>query len=281
MRSRFDEPTNPDVLAFHEAFADIVTVLQQFSYRAGVLEALRRGGGRLGGGVILALAEQFGKATGRPGALRAWLDGKGEPARYNAAAEPHALGSVLVGAVLDALAEVFERRVARLRGLYALSGMPRAHLHPHYLELLADGAAKVARQFLTLCIRGIDYCPPVDVTFGEYLRALVTADRDLVEDDPLGYREALIAAFGRRAIFPPDVPDLSEDSLRWRGPGPRPLHVEALDLSNLRLPPDPGFAPSAAEIERQAGALADLVTDPDHAAEFGWTPRRAARARCR
>jgi hypothetical protein len=108
----------------------------------------------------------------------------------------------------------------------------------------------------------------VDVTFGEYLRALITADRDLVEDDPLGYREALIAAFGRRGIFPPDVHDLSEDSLRWRGPL-RPLGVEALNLASLRLPPDPSFAPEPAEIERQAGALADLVTHPDHAAEFG------------
>ncbi len=270
MRGLLAEPTNPDVFAFHEAFADIVAVLQQFSYSAGVREALRRGGGRLDrGGVIFELAEQFGRASGCGGPLRTWLDRRGEPARYDSTAEPHALGSVLVGAVLDALSRVFERRVGRLRGLYALAGLPGAHLHPDYLDILAEGAAKVAGQFLTLCIRAVDYCPPVDITFGEYLRALVTADRDLVEDDPLGYREALIASFGRRGIFPGDVPDLSETSLLWRPPSMTLPRVGALDMANLRLPPDPGFAPPASEIERQAAALADLVTDPAYAAEFG------------
>ena len=35
---RFNEPTNPDVYAFHEAFADIVALFQHFSYPA-VLES--------------------------------------------------------------------------------------------------------------------------------------------------------------------------------------------------------------------------------------------------
>ncbi len=31
MHRRFNEPTNPDVLAFHEAFADLVAMFQHFS----------------------------------------------------------------------------------------------------------------------------------------------------------------------------------------------------------------------------------------------------------
>lgn len=269
MRSRFMEPTNPDVLAFHEAFADIVAVLHQFSHRVGVVGAIVRGKGRLDGGVVFALAEQFGRATGCSGPLRAWLDRRGAVQRYDPAAGSHELGSVLVGAVLEALSVAFERRVARLRALYALANMPAAHLHPDYRDLLAEAAAKVAGQFLALCIRAIDYCPPVDVTFGEYLRALVTADRDLVEDDVHGYREALIGAFGRRGIFPAHVPDLSEASLLWHKPSPPLPRIEALDLAHLRLADDPGHAPPEREIERQAGALADVVTDPRHADEFG------------
>ena len=45
-----------------------------------------------------------------------------------------------------------------------------------------------------MCIRALDYCPPVDITFGEYLRALITADADLVPDDDRGYRVAMIGA---------------------------------------------------------------------------------------
>ncbi len=56
------------------------------------------------------------------------------------------------------------------------------------------------------------------MTFGEYLRAVVTADADLVPDDDLGYRIAFIEGFRRRGIYPSDVRTLSADSLRWQGP---------------------------------------------------------------
>jgi len=67
-----------------------------------------------------------------------------------------------------------------------------------------------------MCIRALDYCPPVDISFGDYLRAIVTADYDLVPDDDLGYRIAFIEAFRRRGIYPRDVRALSVESLRWQ-----------------------------------------------------------------
>jgi hypothetical protein len=73
-----------------------------------------------------------------------------------------------------------------------------------------------------MCIRALDYCPPIDLTFGEYLRALITADGDLVANDKFGYRTAFIAAFRDRGIFPQDVKHLSAGSLVWEAP-PLPL----------------------------------------------------------
>jgi hypothetical protein len=67
-----------------------------------------------------------------------------------------------------------------------------------------------------MAIRALDYCPPVDITFGEYLRALVTADVDVVPDDHWGYRIAVIEAFRRRGIYPRDVRTLAADALRWQ-----------------------------------------------------------------
>jgi hypothetical protein len=58
----------------------------------------------------------------------------------------------------------------------------------------------------------------VDITFGEYLRAIVTADADVVPDDDLNYRVAFLEAFRRRGIQPPDVRTLSVESLLWRSP---------------------------------------------------------------
>ena len=72
----------------------------------------------------------------------------------------------------------------------------------------------------------IDYLPPVDVTFFEYLRALITADLDVVAEDRLKYRVAFVEAFRKHGIYPADLgPEASEDTprtlsvdtLRWRG----------------------------------------------------------------
>ena len=69
-------------------------------------------------------------------------------------------------------------------------------LHPDLAERLAGEASKTAEHFLEhLHSCALDYCPPVDIRFGEFLRAMITADFDLVSDDPIGYRAALIDAF--------------------------------------------------------------------------------------
>ena len=52
----------------------------------------------------------------------------------------------------------------------------------------------------------------------DYLRALITADADLVGVDKYGYRVAFLEAFRRRGIYPDDVRTLSVESLRWSPP---------------------------------------------------------------
>jgi hypothetical protein len=90
---------------------------------------------------------------------------------------------------------------------------------PHDLvHRLAAEASKTASHILNICIRALDYCPPVDMTFGDYIRALITADRDLVPDDPLGYRVAFIEAFRERGVYPQEVRNLSIESVCWNDP---------------------------------------------------------------
>ena len=59
-------------------------------------------------------------------------------------------------------------------------------------------ACKAAGSIMQMCVRGLDYMPPVAPTFGEYLRAIITADTDLYPDDPYKYRVAIAEAFRRR-----------------------------------------------------------------------------------
>jgi hypothetical protein len=81
-----------------------------------------------------------------------------------------------------------------------------------------------------MCIRALDYCPPVDLTFGDYLRALITADYDLVRDDDLGYRIAVVEAFRQHGMYPHDVRSLSIDSLRWQEPTDPDFHPRMLPM---------------------------------------------------
>ena len=67
-----------------------------------------------------------------------------------------------------------------------------------------------------MCIRALDYCPPVDITFGDYLRAIVTADFEFDPVDDEHRRVAFVEAFRRRGIVPDNVRTLSVDGLLWR-----------------------------------------------------------------
>lgn len=229
----FLEATNPDVLAFHEAFADIVALFQHFTFPEVLTHQIARTRGDLSSENLLAqLATQFGHARGTHGALRdaigeydprqqKWVRHVPDPGALDQTLEVHARGAILVAAVFDAFLSIYQCRTRDLRRLASggTGELPQGELHPDLVNRLAQEAAKAAGHVLNICIRALDYCPPVDLTFGEYLRALVTADLDLMPEDKHGYRVAFIEAFRRRGIYPRDVRTLSEDSLRWAKPG--------------------------------------------------------------
>lgn len=229
MHHRFIEPSHPDALAFHEAFADIVALFQHFTKPDVLRHQIGRTRGDLAAQSLLGeLAQQFGESIGNYGALRSaigrvdpktgeWKPIEPDPDDYQTTTEPHERGAILVAAVFDAFLAIYKSRVADLLRI-ATSGsgiLPAGELHPDLVNRLASEAAKSAQHVLTMCVRALDYCPPVDISFGDYLRAVITADADLVLDDDMGYRVAFVEAFRRRGIYPRDVRALSVESLRW------------------------------------------------------------------
>jgi hypothetical protein len=181
---------------------------------------------------------------------------------------------MLVAAGSVACRTVFTRNTTRYVRLatHGTGELPAGEIPIDLQRILAAEASQLANQFLTICIRAIDYCPPVDLQLGEFLRALITADYDLVPSDPWGYREALIDAFWRRELYPQHVPSLFEDTLLWR-PTRQPLPpVKALTFAELKFAGDPGHPAGARELRRQAFALGELVTRPEYMAEFGLVP---------
>jgi hypothetical protein len=218
LRRYFLEPTNVDVLAFHEAFADIVVLFQRFSYRDILREHIQASRGRLQGeSMLVDLAQQVGYASGTGQALRSALGQKADPALLARVHEPHRRGAILVSAVFDGFFRTYERRIEDLIRI-ATGGtgeLPRGHLHPDLVNRVAREASLLAEHVLRMCIRAFDYMPPVDVTFGDFLRAMVTADLELNPDDPYELRFNMIEGFRARGIYPEGVLSLAEESLVW------------------------------------------------------------------
>jgi hypothetical protein len=270
LRSHFLYPSNLDVLAFHEAFADLIAVFQRFTYEDVVRAAIRASRGDVSSATLLTnIAVQFAQATSTSSALRSAVGGTNS--RYEDAIEPHNRGELLVVSVFEAFTTIFNRKTLPLLRL-ATDGsgvLPEGEISDVLAAQLTERACKLASQFLTICIRAIDYCPPVDITFGEFLRAVITADADVVPHDEFGYREAWIDAFAKRHIYPGNVPSLSETALRWRAPqAVIPLEPE-LSFARLQFNGDPGRAASIDEIMRQANAFGQLAADRDFRVEFG------------
>ena len=225
LHRRYINATHPDTRAFHEAFADIVALFQHFSFPEVLKHQIAATQGDLKRQNLLGqLAQEFGRAMGGYGSLRdaigknengEWQPRIPDPADYATQMEPHQRGAILVGALFDAFLSIYRARVQKLLRI-ATGGtgvLPVGNLHPDLVDEMARTAAGAAGDVLRICIRALDYCPPMDLTFGDYLRALVTADFDMVAEDTRGYRVAFVEAFQKRGISASNIKSMAVEEL--------------------------------------------------------------------
>jgi hypothetical protein len=216
LRRRFLEPSSPDQAAFHEGFADVVAMLSIFSLRD-VVEALLDLATQgedlidpdlltvdaLKESTLLGLAEEMGGALAgvRGQALRRSI--KLDPRFDNADSpdfiEEHQRGELLVAAMLNSFLEIWVRRIDKIGTIeiktVAADGSQRVERKKDR-DLVAEAGARVAGHLLTMAIRALDYCPPVDLSFQDFLSALLTVDSEVTpDDDRYGYREVLLDWF--------------------------------------------------------------------------------------
>jgi hypothetical protein len=252
IRAFFTEQTNPDVPAFHEAFADLAALFRHFTHKEVLHDTIERTGGRLyqyqlkpdaemtgyddysdataterkvpllsaqisTRNPLIELAQQFGEATGKNRALRSALGSKPNSDDIQKFTEPHRRGSILVAAVFDAYFAIYLKRTADLWRIFrAGGGSPNPVDIPRSLAArLCEEASRLAEHFFTICVRALDYSAPVDITFGSYLRSIITADFDLHPQDEMGVREAFMQSFRLRGIMPEGAGFFSEGAIRW------------------------------------------------------------------
>ncbi|HEY5724048.1 MAG TPA: hypothetical protein VIT45_17195 [Allosphingosinicella sp.] len=221
LRRRFLEPSSPDQAAFHEGFADVVAMLSIFSLRdvvEGLLDIATQGedlidpafltAEALKDSTLLGLAEEMGGALAgvRGQALRRSikLDPKWENADSPEFEEEHRRGELIVAAMLNAFLEIWVKRIEKIGTIeiktVAADGSETVSRKKDR-DLVAESGAKVASHLLTMAIRAIDYCPPVDLSFSDFLSALLTVDREVTpDDDRYGYRDVLLYWFNKFRI---------------------------------------------------------------------------------
>ena len=254
---RFNEPVNEDVLAFHEAFADIVALFQHFSYPGVLRDQIARTRGDLARQSVLGqlrsslpwrrdAATRCAAISGRR--VRTANGSRSSRIRLcsSQTSEPHDRGAILVAAVFGAFAKVYQ---ARTRDLFRIAtegtGVLReGDIHPDLVNRLAEEAQRAADRALQMCIRAIDYCPPVGITFGAYLRAIVTADHDMNPIDRQNWRLAFIESFREWGISPRGARSMAEDSLLW--PTEQDVIKRTESNTNRRRSQDAGQVPTEA-----------------------------------
>jgi hypothetical protein len=126
----FMEATNPDVLAFHEAFADIVALFQHFTFTEVLAHQIAKTRGDLSSENLLGqLATQVGHARGTHGALRdaigkydeqqkKWVKHVPDPCELDQTLEVHPRAAIFVAAVFDAYLSIYQ---SRTRDLFRLA----------------------------------------------------------------------------------------------------------------------------------------------------------------
>jgi hypothetical protein len=224
LRSRYLEPSSPDQAAFHEGFADVVALLSVFSLKDVVGKLLDMGTGAaklvdekflsaeaIRKSVLLGLADEMGEELSkvRGQALRRSVELPPGKAYMSLPefGEPHCRGELLVAAIMNAFVDIW---VTRLQKIGYLTGRKKDR------SLVVEEGGRVADHLLTMSIRALDYCPPTDITFSDYLSALLTVDREVVPDDSkFNYREALLKNFAAYDIKPAKNAGKDGTWLQW------------------------------------------------------------------
>ncbi|HEX8153948.1 MAG TPA: hypothetical protein VF698_12515, partial [Thermoanaerobaculia bacterium] len=223
LRTRFTDPSSPDQAAFHEGFADVVALLSIFSLPSiaeVVLDNNSRSDARLINANALkpdALRAAIGSLANQVGEEVAGV--RGQPLRNSMQLLPgrnyleedeflesHRRGEILAAAMMNAFLEIWSRRLEKI-GEKKKGMLDRS-------KVVEEGA-DIADALLTSVIRALDYCPPVHLSFSDYVSALVTADNEIRpgSDDRYELRATVLksfAAYGIKAASNPETNGLWE-----------------------------------------------------------------------
>lgn len=244
LRTRYTDPSSADQAAFHEGFADVVALLSIFAleelpelllerdpelrqHRLIDATALRPEALRA---KIGNLAVEFGAALsgvrGQPLRNSLSIDPREHPLAN--VDEPHARGEYFVAAMINSFIELWGRQIGRL-------GDDDPDRRVDRSKVIEEGA-HIADMLLDSAIRALDYCPPVDLLFGDYLSGFLTADTEFRPDDRINLRKVVRETFAMYGI----EPEAKTPEGTWDH-APAKLTYDATHFEPMKSDPDEVF----------------------------------------
>lgn len=250
LRERYIDPSSPEQAAFHEGFADIVALLSVFALpkivesiidlhtsngsttqiarKVLTIESLRES-------MLLGLAKEMGQELPsiRGNVLRrsATLKPSRSYIKQPEFIEPHRRGEILVAAVMNSFLTVWATRLQSL-----------GQVSPGYLDrgrVVEEGAA-IADYLLTMVIRALDYAPPVNLEFCDFLSAVLTSDREInPNDSKYQFRDILRNTFISYGIDPASKGTKTDPGV-WDAPEGN-LNYERTHFESMQRDPDEVF----------------------------------------
>jgi len=286
LHTRYTDPSSPDQAAFHEGMADVVALLSIFALPT-IPEVIIDNNFDPGSNLISvdaitpdALRKAIGGLADEVGAAISGV--RGEPLRrsmelapgpnYLAEAEfrePHRRGEILVAAMMNAFLHMWSERLEHL-------GEKRAGMLDR--SKVVEEGADLASVLLTSSIRALDYCPPVDLSFNDYLSALLTADQEVRpgSDDRYRLRENVKKSF--ESYFIPPAAGTDANGM-WQAPT-ADLHYERTHFEPMQRDSDEVFhfvwenrAKEQLDLDAQAYTQVESVRPCIRVGEDGFTLR--------
>ncbi len=196
LRPLYLENSSLQTAAFHEFIADLTAILSALLNNELRWEVAKESEGDLAKDeIISSLAEEFGYYSyGRP-YLRTAQDQR-SIADVQEDKSPYEWSQVLTGAMFDILKEIMAIRKTTPR---SDGRMPK----------IKEALMNATNRFRRVAFQPLDYLPPVDVQFDDYVRAVLRADEIVDPLDEYGYRAAMETIFKKRG-FNLDVDDSPE-----------------------------------------------------------------------
>lgn len=221
LKPGYNEVCSPETAGFHEYFGDAVAMMTSLGNREIARVVTKGGPDRLSPkNIVSAIASEFGAAIrGVPGEdyLRgAWNNRKMSDLRGTY--EEHDWSEVLTGVYYDLLEHLYPKI---RKSLENDEGLPRNVGKREYYAMRA--LSRAATLTAGVLFRALDYCPPVDLRYQEYARAVLRADAVAYPFDDFGVRKTLNHIFRERGLSPPREDD--------RIAGPIQLELRDIDIS--------------------------------------------------